>query len=272
MEIPRAQTFEKTDMTNDRLDHYRIGAELARYVRTQTGRGSPPLSALQAVVTDLAATTPNLAIPLRDVVTRQGFQPLIPLAGSGRGDIHLKALVDDVHQLYNPNVVQALVEVLDGFLERRGEATPSIKESSDASARIPNASKKAERTNKGEYSFKNAGSDDVRRFQRGETRAMEMLQNAFMDRQQYAEREIDSLLKKSEQGGDERSSKNITENEARVIRGAIGSFVEVLAAGSIITLVFVYGARPADRPAAAAIAFGTTSLLALGSNAARKGR
>ena len=120
-DTPRTQTRERTVVSTHHLAHYRVGAELARYVRSQTGQGVTPVTALQAVVADIAATTPNLAIPLRDLVSRQGFQELIPLAGSGTGELQRKALVDDIRQLYHPDVVQALVEVLNGFLERDEE-------------------------------------------------------------------------------------------------------------------------------------------------------
>jgi hypothetical protein len=85
------------------------------------------------VVADLAATTPNLAIPLRDIVSRQGFQRLIPLAGSGTGELQRKVLVEDIRQLYHPDVVHALVDMLNGFLELKGETTTRFERSVDAS-------------------------------------------------------------------------------------------------------------------------------------------
>ncbi len=112
-----SQWGEKTFVSTNHLANRRVGAELARYVRTQAGHGGLPVTALQAVVADLSATSPNLATPLREVVSRQVFQPLIPLAGSGRGELQLKALIEDICQLYHPDVVQSLVEVLNGFLE-----------------------------------------------------------------------------------------------------------------------------------------------------------
>jgi len=128
---PTSQSRERTFVTSNHLAHYRVGAELARYVRSQTGQGVPPVTALQAVVADIAATTPNLAIPLRDLVSRQGFQVLLPLAGSGSGELQCKALVDDIRQLYHPDVVQMIVEVLSGFLECGGEKMAQVEKPVD---------------------------------------------------------------------------------------------------------------------------------------------
>jgi len=134
-------------VTTHHLAHYRLGAELAKYVRSQTGQGVPPVTALQAVVADIAATTPNLAIPLRDLVSRQGLQVLLPLAGSGSGELQCKALVDDIRQLYHPDVVQALVEVLNGFLERYGEkARPNAETERQKQVHLPSQIKKKKPT------------------------------------------------------------------------------------------------------------------------------
>jgi hypothetical protein len=138
-----------------------------------------------------------MAIPLRDVVSRQSFQSLIPLAGSGGGDLQLKALVDDIRQLYHPDVVQALAEVLNGFLERRGEATPRIEDS--ANVTTPIAPKEAVKNNKGEYSVRDIGSYGARYARPDVTKARERLERDFVDRQQYLAREIEPLSRKSEQ-------------------------------------------------------------------------
>ena len=123
-------------MSTHHLAHYKVGAELARYVRSRAGQGRPLVTALQAVVSDIAAITPNLAIPLRDLVSRQGFQVLIPLAGSGSGELQRKALIDDIRQLYHPDVAQALVEVLNGFLELRSETATRFEKSLDNTTNI----------------------------------------------------------------------------------------------------------------------------------------
>lgn len=150
-------------MSTYQLAQYRVGAELARYVRSRTGQEALPVTALQAVVADITALTPDLAIPLSDLVSRQSFQVLIPLAGSGSGELQRKALVDDIRKLYNQDVVQSLVEVLNGFLGLKRETATRFEKSLDNSTVI--TPKEEAETSTSEYSIKDIGSYEPRYFQ-----------------------------------------------------------------------------------------------------------
>ena len=97
-----------------------LGAQLAKYVRDRPGSSGHSISAMQSVIADLTANQPDLGTPLRDLVARTQFQTLIPLAASGTGEIQRNALIMEVRRIYNPDIVFALQEFLNGFLECSG--------------------------------------------------------------------------------------------------------------------------------------------------------
>jgi hypothetical protein len=97
-----------------------LGAQLAKYVRDRPGSSAHSISAMQSVIADLTADQPDIGTPLRDLVARTQFQTLIPLAASGTGEIQRNALIGEVRRIYNPDVVFALQEFLNGFLECSG--------------------------------------------------------------------------------------------------------------------------------------------------------
>lgn len=98
-----------------------IGSRLAVYVR-QPGARRPSASTLQAVAADLAAGNGDLVLPLKDLVTRPAFQQLTSKAGSGRGSLERQALLQTLQSTFAPSVVDALAEVLSGFLDLPGDS------------------------------------------------------------------------------------------------------------------------------------------------------
>jgi hypothetical protein len=102
-----------------------LGAQLALYLRNREKPASR--AALQALAADLTAEVPDLGQPLSDLLGRPGFQALIPLAGKGKGEVQRDALIKDAGQLYLPDVVAALREVLNGFLECSSSTTRTVR-------------------------------------------------------------------------------------------------------------------------------------------------
>jgi hypothetical protein len=138
-----------------------LGAKLALYIRR--GDRPPSTAALQAVVADLTAATPELTPPLRDLVGRVSFQALIPLAAQGSGSVQRDALIQEVRRIYTPEVVASLQEILNGFLEcsgpakRTASANPVKPEPPTASKRVHPAN---ERPSKAPTSRKPTGPSD----------------------------------------------------------------------------------------------------------------
>ena len=66
---------------------------------------------------DLAADQQELLLPLKDLVNRPGFQALIPRAGSGSGAVQRDVLIQAMEATFSRPVIQALRELLDGFLD-----------------------------------------------------------------------------------------------------------------------------------------------------------
>ncbi|MFN4866229.1 MAG: hypothetical protein ACK5GZ_07905, partial [Cyanobium sp.] len=100
----------------DRLRWRELGQRLARALSQSSGPISTP-ARLQGLVADLAADQQELLLPLKDLVSRPAFQSLIPRAGSGSGAVQRDVLIQAMEATFSRRVIQALAEVLDGFLD-----------------------------------------------------------------------------------------------------------------------------------------------------------
>lgn len=137
-------------MNPEQRRQYRaVGGRLGVFVRQQPG-GLPSVSALQAVVADLAAEQGQLVLPLKDLVSRPAFPALAAKAGSGSGAVERQALLQTMEATFAPALVEALGEILSGFLDLpSGPAaaakppepapTPQPQEATSASAPAPQA-------------------------------------------------------------------------------------------------------------------------------------
>ena len=100
----------------DRLRWRELGQRLARALSQSSGPISTP-ARLQGLVADLAADQQELLLPLKDLVSRPAFQALIPRAGSGSGAVQRDVLIQAMEATFSRRVIQAIAEVLDGFLD-----------------------------------------------------------------------------------------------------------------------------------------------------------
>ena len=96
------------------MDYRQIGQALAAHLNQTSG--VPSVAALQGMIADLAPDHPELLLPLRDLVARPGFQGLVTKAGSGGGALQRDAMLNEVRPLFSTQVMEALTEVLNGFL------------------------------------------------------------------------------------------------------------------------------------------------------------
>ena len=104
-------------VTPEQRRQYRaVGGRLGAFVRQQPGALSS-VSALQAVVADLAAEQDQLVLPLKELVSRPAFLALAAKAGSGSGAIERQALLQTMETTFAPGLVEALGEILSGFLD-----------------------------------------------------------------------------------------------------------------------------------------------------------
>lgn len=87
---------------------------MAESLIERVGQVSPGM--LQGIAADLVGSDERLLLPLRNLVSLPGFRALIPLAGSGRGLPERDALLQDIRETFSPQIVEALGEVLSGFL------------------------------------------------------------------------------------------------------------------------------------------------------------
>jgi hypothetical protein len=92
-----------------------LGQQLALILSQSSGSISTP-ARLQGLVADLAAEQQELLLPLKDLVSRPAFQALIPRAGSGSGAVQRDVLIQAMEATFSRQVIQALRELLDGFL------------------------------------------------------------------------------------------------------------------------------------------------------------
>jgi hypothetical protein len=126
----------------EKSTHYRsIGSRLAVYIRKQHAE-IPASAILQSLAADLAAGDADLVLPLKDLVTRPAFRSLTSKAGSGGGSLERHALLLSMQTRYAPQVLDALGEVLSGFLDLpKGSDVPSTApESREAERHGPHAS------------------------------------------------------------------------------------------------------------------------------------
>jgi hypothetical protein len=126
----------------EKSTHYRsIGSRLAVYIRKQHAE-IPSSAILQSLAADLAAGDADLVLPLKDLVTRPAFRSLTSKAGSGGGSLERHALLLSMQTRYAPQVLDALGEVLSGFLDLpKGSDVPSTApESREAERHGPHAS------------------------------------------------------------------------------------------------------------------------------------
>lgn len=92
-----------------------LGAQLAVHMVDIRGRKAPA-AVRQALVADLFASFNDLLTPLKDVVSRPGFECFLVNGSAQRGGIQRDALLRDLQQIYAPAVLVQVAEVLNGFL------------------------------------------------------------------------------------------------------------------------------------------------------------
>lgn len=131
-------------MTPQERNEYRaIGGRLAVVLRQRQGE-RPSSAALQAIAADLVGDKMELLLPLKDLVSRPGFQLLVAKAGSGRGVVERRALLVDLERTFSPTVITALEELLGGFLDlpiSSGQAPSKVQ------TELPSAARAQERAN-----------------------------------------------------------------------------------------------------------------------------
>ena len=104
-------------MTPQEQNQYRaIGGRLAVVLRQRKDQRSSA-SILQAIAADLLGDKAELLTPLKDLVSRPSFELLVTKAGSGRGVVERRALLADMERTYSPVVINALEELVNGFLD-----------------------------------------------------------------------------------------------------------------------------------------------------------
>jgi len=94
---------------------FRIGVEFERNIRQGSGVDCST-SVLQGLIADLTAENHELYAILKDLVGRQSFKVLLPLAGTGTGRLEKDALIQEINRVYLPAVCYQVSQFLDGFL------------------------------------------------------------------------------------------------------------------------------------------------------------
>lgn len=94
-----------------------LGERLAVFVCSSSFRVSGSNS-LVGVIADLVADDPVMGPPLRDLVTRPVFLNLLPSASKGGEGVLAQrdSLLTELSRTYNPGIVAAIGDVLNGFL------------------------------------------------------------------------------------------------------------------------------------------------------------
>lgn len=90
-----------------------VGGRLGAYIRSN----NPSTQQIQSLLGDLLAND-ELLLPMRDVVARQSFPALRDFAGSGGGAIQRDALLQELARSYLPNIVDAVGQLVNGFLDQ----------------------------------------------------------------------------------------------------------------------------------------------------------
>jgi len=92
------------------------------YLR-QRGHDLPSAQTLQALASDFAAGHDDLVLPLKLLLLKPAFRQLIPKAGSGKGALERQALLQSMQNTFAPAVIDALADVLSGFLDLPKDST-----------------------------------------------------------------------------------------------------------------------------------------------------
>ena len=101
------------------MSKYRqVGGRLGAYIRAN----NPATQQIQALLADLLAED-ELLPTMREVVSRDSFQRLQGLAGSGGGTIQRDVLLKELSRRYLPIVIEEVNELLNGMLDLK--QTPS---------------------------------------------------------------------------------------------------------------------------------------------------
>ena len=104
-------------MNRERAQHNReIGTRLAHYLRQRQGDW-PATASLQGIVADLVGSQVDLALPLKDLVSRPAFRGLFNKAAGGSGALDRDALLQDLQRTFAAEIVNDLAEVLNGILD-----------------------------------------------------------------------------------------------------------------------------------------------------------
>ena len=115
-----------------------IGEQLSQYAKAW---GSDPAGTkrLEALVADLAPNDPDLRSALKVVASRDGFQKLLHLSGSGKGQIEKQAFLAELSAVFAAQAIEAIDAVLCGVLnlplETPKEEKPSRNDSAQPEAR-----------------------------------------------------------------------------------------------------------------------------------------
>lgn len=120
-----------------RQQYRAIGGQLAVYLR-QRGHELPSAQTLQALASDFAAGHDDLVLPLKDLLLKPAFRQLIPKAGSGKGALERQALLQSMQSTFAPAVIDALADVLSGFLDLPKDSTSDAAIPSANFESIPN--------------------------------------------------------------------------------------------------------------------------------------
>jgi len=115
-----------------------LGQRLAAFVCSPSF-STRSSTALVGVVADLVAGDPDMGSPLRDLVTRPVFLDLLPFArqGGAKALLQRDSLLNELNRTYKADIVAAVEDVLNGFLDLQIEADPSQENSDDKPAAIP---------------------------------------------------------------------------------------------------------------------------------------
>ncbi len=104
-------------MDKGKTSHYQtLGKRLAGLLRRHSATETVSVAAMQGMVADLTAYEPDITGPLKELVSRQAFIELLPLAGSGRGKLQCHALLQDLSRIYNDQTLGALRLIVSGYL------------------------------------------------------------------------------------------------------------------------------------------------------------
>ena len=130
-------------MTPQERKQYRaIGGRLAVVLRQRHGQLPSP-AAMQGIAADLVGDKTELLLPMKDLLSRPGFQLLVAKAGSGRGVVERQALLADLERTFSPAVITALEELLGGFLDLPMTSGPSPSEVRTEPHSAPRAQERA---------------------------------------------------------------------------------------------------------------------------------